>query len=130
MNGPAFKSSRHDITIYRRARLQTQIPQGHRIIGDSGYIGEQIVISTPNVHDPVVLRKFKSRARARHESFNGRIKNLNVWTNGFGMAWSNIKWCLKRFVSFVNINWRQARHCLVPKIEHVICAHSTNVHNN
>jgi hypothetical protein len=82
MNGP-FKASRHDITIFRRAGLQTRIPQGHRIIGDSGYIGEPVVISTPNVHDPVALRKFKSRARARHESFNGRLKNFKCLDERF-----------------------------------------------
>jgi hypothetical protein len=75
MNGP-FKASRHDITIFRNAGLQERIPAGHRIIGDRGYIGEPAVISTTNPHDPAELRKFKSRARARHESFNGRIKKF------------------------------------------------------
>lgn len=75
MNGP-FKASRHDITVFRNAGLQERIPAGHRVIGDRGYIGEPAVISTTNAHDPAALRKFKSRARARHESFNGRIKNF------------------------------------------------------
>jgi len=47
-----------------------------KVIGDNGYRGERGVVSTPNAHDPEELRKFKSRARARHESFNGRIKNF------------------------------------------------------
>jgi DDE superfamily endonuclease len=82
MNGP-FKASRHDITIFRRAGLQLQIPEGHRIIGDRGYAGEPAQISTPNAHDPVELRRFKSRARARHESFNGRLKTFKSLENRF-----------------------------------------------
>jgi DDE superfamily endonuclease len=82
MNGP-FKGSRHDITVFRRAGLKQQIPEGHRIIGDTGYLGESLVISTPNAHDPAALRKFKSRARARHESFNGRLKNFKCLDERF-----------------------------------------------
>lgn len=82
MNGP-FKGGRHDITIFRRAGLMAQIPEGHRVIGDAGYAGEPVVISTPNAHDPVSLRKFKSRARARHESFNARLKNFKCLDERF-----------------------------------------------
>ena len=82
MNGP-FKASRHDITIFRRGGLQDMVPEGNRIIGDRGYIGEPNLISTPNAHDPAALRKFKSRARARHESFNGRIKNFKCLDERF-----------------------------------------------
>ena len=82
MNGP-FKASRHDITIFRRGGLQDLVPEGNRIIGDHDYIGEPNLISTPNSHDPAALRKFKSRARARHESFNGRIKNFKCLDERF-----------------------------------------------
>lgn len=82
MNGP-FKASRHDITIFRRAGLKDMIPPGHRVIADNGYKGEAIVVSTPNSHEPSVLRKFKSRARARHESFNGRLKNFRILDERF-----------------------------------------------
>ena len=82
MNGP-FKAGRHDITIFRRAGLKDKIPPGHRVIADNGYKGEALVVSTPNSHDPTILRKFKSRARARHESFNGRIKNFKCLEDRF-----------------------------------------------
>ena len=62
INGPMTKASRHDVTVFRRAGLQAMIPDGHRVIGDSGYAGEPTVVSTPNAHDPVTLRRFKSRA--------------------------------------------------------------------
>ena len=82
INGP-MRASRHDITVFRRAGLQAMIPHGHRIIGDNGYAGEPLIISTPNAHDPSVLRKFKSRARARHESFNGRLKTFKCLEERF-----------------------------------------------
>ena len=55
-----MKASRHDVTVFRRAGLQGVIPDGHRIIGDPGYSAEPLVISMPNAHDPVILRRFKS----------------------------------------------------------------------
>ena len=76
MNGP-FPAADHDIKVFREKGLKDMIPIGKKIIGDNGYRGENDIISTPNnAHDPVELRKFKSRARARHESFNARIKNF------------------------------------------------------
>lgn len=72
MRGP-FKASRHDITQFR-SELLAKIPVGKKGVGDNGYRGEPNALSTPNLQDPPELRKFKSRARARQESFNARIK--------------------------------------------------------
>ena len=74
MSAP-YKASVHDITIFRE-QLMAKIPAGKKVIGDKGYRGEKAVISTPNSHDPHDVRRFKSRARARHESFNAKIKNF------------------------------------------------------
>jgi len=82
MNGP-FKASRHDVTIFRYAGLLNKIPESHRIIGDTGYGGEKLVVSAPNSHDPTLLRKFKSRARARHKLFNGKLKNFRCLSEQF-----------------------------------------------
>ena len=57
MHGP-FKASKHDMTIFRK-KLLKKIPRGKRVIGDNGYRGESDIVSTPNSHDPDVLRKFK-----------------------------------------------------------------------
>jgi DDE superfamily endonuclease len=65
MNGP-FPASVHDVTVFRRD-LKARVPRGGKLIGDKGYIGERNIISTPRSRDPQHLRKFKSRARARHE---------------------------------------------------------------
>lgn len=75
MNGP-FPASKHDITIFRAGGLKEKIPDGKLVIGDNGYRGEPYIISTPNSHDREDVRRLKKRARARHETFNGKIKNF------------------------------------------------------
>lgn len=81
MKGPK-PAATHDITVYREA-LKNKIPAGKRAIGDNGYRGEPNTISAPNSHDSKELRRFKSRARARHESFNARIKNFKCLSERF-----------------------------------------------
>jgi hypothetical protein len=76
----------HDLTIFRAANgLKEMIPQGKRVIADNGYTStqEQGILSTPNSHDIREVRKFKSRARARHESFNGKVKNFRCLAEQF-----------------------------------------------
>ncbi|KAL3914673.1 MAG: hypothetical protein SGARI_000002 [Bacillariaceae sp.] len=70
--GP-YRAALHDITIFRE-ELVDKIPDGHFCIGDKGYIGEPEKVMGPNSHDTPEVRQFKGRARARHESFNKRIK--------------------------------------------------------
>jgi hypothetical protein len=81
MKGPK-PASKHDITVYRE-ELMNKIPAGKRAIGDNGYRGEPSTISTPNSHDSPELHLFKSHARARHETFNGRIKNFKCLSEQF-----------------------------------------------
>lgn len=85
LNGPS-KASKHDKTVFREADgLKAQIPEGKRAIADRGYHSHKDlnVISTPNSRDPREVSKFKSRARARHESFNGRIKTFKCLSENF-----------------------------------------------
>jgi len=72
--GPS-KASTPDITIFRE-ELINKIPAGHFCIGDKGYLGEIDKIMTPNSHDTPEVRKFKGRARARHETFNKMLKRF------------------------------------------------------
>jgi hypothetical protein len=74
MNGP-FPAAESDIRVLRKG-LKDKIPAGKKIIADKGYRGEKAIINTPNSQDHPEVRKFQSRARARHESFNGRLKNF------------------------------------------------------
>ena len=93
LSGP-FKASMHDLTIFRAANgLKEMIPQGKRVIADNGYTStqEQGILSTPNSHDIREVRKFKSRARARHESFNGKVKNFRCLAEQFRHGVSNHK---------------------------------------
>jgi hypothetical protein len=82
MNGP-FKAGHSDTQIFTRAGLINMIPPGHRLIADDGYKGHGIVLSKKNRHDSKELSKFKRRARARHESFNGRIKYFQCLAERF-----------------------------------------------
>lgn len=77
INGP-FRGGEHDKVIYTKG-LQEKIPQGKKIIADRVYGGkaqpdDNIKLALPNACDDKQLANFKSRVRARHESFNGRLK--------------------------------------------------------
>jgi hypothetical protein len=87
--GP-FPASRHDLSIFRGGRpneekdpnaLIFKIPEGKKAIGDSAYIaeaGENGKMAVTLDEDSAALKKFKARAKARHETFNGRLKALQV----------------------------------------------------
>ena len=80
MKGPFKPGENADIKIFRQEPngLKKQIPDGKKAIGDRGYRGEQEKVSIRNPHDSATVKDFKNRARARHESFNGRIKQFRV----------------------------------------------------
>jgi hypothetical protein len=83
VNGP-FPASEHDITIYRKeGGLKARIPEGKRLVGDEGYKGESQTISTRNALDSPIVKSFKRRTRARHETFNGRLKNFKILAERF-----------------------------------------------
>jgi hypothetical protein len=89
ISGP-FPASRHDLTIFRGGKpneprdpnaLISKIPQGKKGIGDSAYTAEARENGKMAVtlnEDSDVLKKFKARAKARHETFNGRLKAFQV----------------------------------------------------
>lgn len=80
MNGP-FPASRHDIGIFRE-RLETMIPDGKLVIADAGYRGsDKVAISQEGDND--VLTQLKNRAKARQESFNGRLKRFKILSERF-----------------------------------------------
>jgi hypothetical protein len=87
VNGP-FPAGRNDISIYYEAdglRDKMLTCPGKRAIADLGYRGKEVgkTISTPSSHDSPALRKYKSRNRAKQETFNGRIKNFHVLKETF-----------------------------------------------
>lgn len=93
INGP-FPAGQNDITVYRKA-LKAKIPDGKKVIGDRGYRGEKATIRLPNSHNTKKVRQFMGRARARHESFNSRIKNFAVLSERFRHGEEKHKWCFE-----------------------------------
>lgn len=76
IQGP-FPAATSDLSIFQNGLMRT-IPAGKKVIADQGYNGEPHVVSTRNYMDSQQLREFKSRARARHETFNGRLKTFRI----------------------------------------------------
>eukprot|EP00957_Ditylum_brightwellii_P174059 13252419-Ditylum_brightwellii.AAC.1 len=56
-----------------REKLKQRIPQGVRIIADSGYLGESEFISTESGLDPKDVAYFKACVLSCHESFNAHL---------------------------------------------------------
>ena len=82
INGP-YKAGESDLTIFRKEDgLKSKLPLGKLLIADKGYNNEA-QISTPNPFDSKELKEFKSRARARHENFNARIKEFRILSERF-----------------------------------------------
>ena len=58
------------------------VPEGKLVIADDGYDGDKHddwkKLSLKNPMDPKELKRFKSRARCRHETFNGRMKHFKI----------------------------------------------------
>jgi len=85
MNGP-FPAAKNDAAIYKEGLLGKLTDQ-EKVIADRGYRGCPKA-STPNGYDNIELRKFKTRARQRHETFNGRIKAFQCLANPFRQHFS------------------------------------------
>jgi hypothetical protein len=80
VNGPYKCGSDADITIFRSGGLKDKMEQlpGKKCIADRGYEAEPNLISIPNSLDEDYVHEFKSRARCRHENFNGRLKKYKT----------------------------------------------------
>ena len=80
--GP-FKGATHDVTLFREETKPQVIKANGIVIADSiyqpgkGFKDEIGMFLIPNSVDEPELKAFKSRVRARHESFNARIKRFN-----------------------------------------------------
>jgi len=97
--GP-YPASTHDITIFRGGKKEStkqrknekmwdknalyfQIPEGKKLIGDSGYTGEPEKISTTMKEHDAHVKEFFARAKSRHETFNTRLKFFGVLSGRF-----------------------------------------------
>jgi len=84
INGP-YPCGDSDLVIFRKEDgLRSKIPPGKKVIADRGYSGDdQPMLALRNKHDTDEVKDFKSRACARHESFNTRIKSFACLTKEF-----------------------------------------------
>ena len=85
INGP-HKGGTRDVDIFVQAGgLASRIPAGKLVLVDQGYNqAPKDKISRKDKHiDPEDLYDFKNRALARHEKFNGRIKEYKVLSERF-----------------------------------------------
>ncbi|KAG7342239.1 DDE superfamily endonuclease [Nitzschia inconspicua] len=83
MNGP-FRAGKSDVKIFREKGLKERLQSiGKKAIGDRGYSGHPNECSTYNAHDCRGVRKFKSRALKRHETFNNMTKRFDCLSGRF-----------------------------------------------
>jgi DDE superfamily endonuclease len=89
--GP-MKAATHDMEVFRvKSKGKLKIMPGKMLIADSIFKAgkkpehqdEVGMFALPSSADPEELRRFKSRARARHESFNGRLKYFSFLRDGY-----------------------------------------------
>lgn len=82
INGP-FPAGQSDLTVFRKPEgLKSKIPDGKRMIADQGYKAES-TLATRNPLDRDVVKELKRRAKARHEVFNGLLKNFTILSTRF-----------------------------------------------
>ena len=81
INGP-FPAGWSDLKVFR-AGLKDAVPDGKRLIADQGYVGEPGICSTRNPLDTAAVKELKKRAKARHETFNKRLKSWDILSSRF-----------------------------------------------
>jgi DDE superfamily endonuclease len=95
ISGP-YKSGVPDINIFRKRNgLKSRIPDGKLAIGDQGYRGDEKV-SVPSAYDSRGVKKFKKRARARHEDLNHILKSFSVLSGRFRHNGNELKETMKK----------------------------------
>jgi len=85
VNGP-FPAGKNDMSVFRaRNGLKEKMVATNSGFGiaDLGCRGEPELLRTPNSHDVPLVRELKSRALARHEKFNGQLKNFSCLSETF-----------------------------------------------
>lgn len=83
MNGP-YPAGESDLRVFKRYGLKQKLTaENKRAIADGGYQGYPKLLSTPNSQDSKEVKKFKSRALKRHETFNGMTKRFECLSGCF-----------------------------------------------
>lgn len=81
MKGPE-PAATNDLTMYKAPNgLKSKIPAGKKAVGDRLYKDPTVAIR--NDYDTPDVKRFKKRARGRHENFNARIKSFKILSERF-----------------------------------------------
>jgi hypothetical protein len=84
LSGPHKAGEFNDAKMYSTFGLHAKLKHlGKKAIGDFGYRGFPSTISFHNGLDTEPVREFKTRARQRHESYNGMLKQFQVLSDRF-----------------------------------------------
>lgn len=84
LSGPHKAGEFNDAKIYKTFGLHEKLKQlGKKAIADFGYRGFPSTISTHNALDTKPVQEFKTRARQRHEAYNGMLKQFQVLSDRF-----------------------------------------------
>ena len=84
ISGP-HRAGRNDDELFVNGGLCDKIAPGKMAVVDGVYKGAANTnkASLPNAREPKEVRRYKSRIRARHETFNGRLKYYSSLKNIF-----------------------------------------------
>ena len=74
--GRSSAEKKNDMQIFK-SRLMKKLKANEKVEADMGYQGMPTKVRHPRVYISLADKKAKGRARARHESINGRIKNFH-----------------------------------------------------
>ena len=81
--GP-FPAGHNDKKVFKEKGLYDKIPKGKFALADDGYTGYADKCSTRNKqYDSDSVKEFKRRALARHETFNGKLKQFAILNQPF-----------------------------------------------
>ena len=89
--GPTRPGLMNDLTVFQQALGPALLAMGRRAIGDGIYSPDTEVITSKNDFDPAEVAIFKNRALARHEKYNGLLKNFNVLRHAFRHSNNNLE---------------------------------------
>ncbi len=96
ISGPHKAGEYNDIKIFKEKGLKALLEAtGKKVIGDQGYQGYPSLISLYNSFDAEEVREFKSRARNRHEKFNGMLKTFECLDSRFRHGREKLQACFE-----------------------------------
>ena len=95
----------HNMTIFREG-LKQKIAPGKLVIVNQGYKSQKSdkqMMSMPNSLDSKAVAKFKSRARCRQESYNGRLKNFAILSKTYRHSLEKHKYVLQAIAVMLQV---------------------------